>query len=381
MSITRRKMIKATIASAVVVSQFPLAQFGNAETASAGTPVPFLDPLPTSPNRPMIRWDQLTEWITPDKDFFSVQHYGVANVDVSKWALEISGLVNQPKLFTLDELKSMPRREIVSTIECSGNGSSTTFMGAVANVRWTGTPLAPLLKKCGLQKEAVEVVFFGADEKMEKIKEGEYPQNFARSLSVPDALQDKILLAYEMNGKPLPVVHGFPLRVIVPGWYGVAWVKWLKRIEVQDRRFMGRFMARDYVTIRGEERPDCTIWRETSVTRMNVKSIVAHVVQLANGTMRITGVAWTDGTPLQRVELSIDKGGWLPMKHNLKQDSKYSWTFWTYDWKNPESGEHTLVSRATDAKGVIQPCAEDPQIKLKKTYYEANAQYPRRIRV
>ncbi len=381
MSITRRRMIKATIASAVAVSQFPLAQFGDAETASVGTPVPFLDPLSTSPNRPMIRWDQLTEWITPDKDFFSVQHYGVANVDVSKWALEISGLVNQPKMFTLDELKSMARREIVSTIECSGNGSSTTFMGAVANVRWTGTPLAPLLKKCGLQKGAVEVVFFGADEKMEKIKEGEYPQNFARSLSVPDALQDKILLAYEMNGKPLPVAHGFPLRVIVPGWYGVAWVKWLKRIEVQDRRFMGRFMARDYVTIRGEERPDCTIWRETSVTRMNVKSIVAHVVQLANGTMRITGVAWTDGTPLQRVELSIDKGGWLPMKQSFKQNSKYSWTFWTYDWKNPEPGEHTLVSRATDAKGVIQPCTEDPQIKLKKTYYEANAQYPRRIRV
>ena len=254
-------------------------------------------------------------------------------------------------------------------------------MGAVGNARWTGTPLGPLLRECGLRKEGIEVVFFGADEKSEKIKDNDYLQNFARSLSTIDAMQDKIILAYEMNGKPLAPSHGFPLRLIVPGWYGVAWVKWLKRIEVQDRRFMGRFMARDYVTIRGEEGRNRTVWRETSVTRMNVKSIVARVVRKANGTLLVSGAAWTDGTPLRSVELKIDNGPWIGTQLNRKQQAKYGWTFWSYNWKKPEAGEHTLVSRATDENGTIQPAADDPRIKLKKTYYEANQQYPRKIRV
>lgn len=254
-------------------------------------------------------------------------------------------------------------------------------MGAVGNTRWTGTPLGPLLRECGLKKEGIEIVFFGSDEKTEKIKDHDYPQNFARSLSMQDACQDKILLAYEMDGQPLLPGHGFLLRLIVPGWYGVAWVKRLKRIEVQDRRFMGRFMARDYVTIRGEERPDCIIWRETSVTRLNVKSIVARVVRRPNGTLRITGAAWTDGTPLKHVELKIDNGPWLTAELGRKQQANHAWTFWSYDWKDPEPGEHSLVSRATDVNGTIQPAADDPTIKLKKTYYEANQQYPPKIQL
>jgi DMSO/TMAO reductase YedYZ molybdopterin-dependent catalytic subunit len=314
-------------------------------------------------------------------DFFAVSHYGVANMDAAHWRLEVSGLVERPKSFSLDELKSRPRKEITATLECSGNGSAKNFMGAVGNARWGGTPLKSLLKECALKSGGIEVVFFAADEKTEKIKDHDYLQNFGRSLSVADALQDKILLAYEMNGKPLPPQHGFPLRLIVPGWYGIAWVKWLKRIEVQDRRFMGRFMARDYVTIRGEERPDGIVWRETSVTRLNVKSIVAGAIRRPDGTLSIGGIAWTDGTPLRSVELKIDEGPWMAARIDHSQQSKYAWSLWNYDWKNPSSGEHTLVSRATDANGTLQPSADDPIIKLKKTYYEANQQYPRKIRI
>jgi len=224
-------------------------------------------------------------------------------------------------------------------------------MGAIGNVKWTGTPLGPLLKECGLLDRAVEIVFFGADEKIEKLRDKEYLQNFARSLSRTDAFRDDIILAYEMNGEPLEQGHGAPLRLIVPGWFGIAWVKWLTRIEALDRRYMSKYMAREYVTIRGEERNGRSIWRETSVGPMDVKSIIARAVRLNDGTLRLSGAAWTDGTPLRRVEVKIDDGGWLGVRLEEKNRSKYSWTFWNYDWRNPAPGDHTVVSRPSTPKG------------------------------
>ncbi|HZM04376.1 MAG TPA: sulfite oxidase [Candidatus Saccharimonadales bacterium] len=378
LAVNRRDMIKGSAAAmALAWANFSLA----GGSAAPGIPVPFLDPLPVPADRPMLSLDQLPAWTTPLPDFFAVNHYGAATIDAAQWRLEVTGLVKRPKSFSLEDLKSRHHAEITATLECSGNGSAKTFMGAVGNARWGGAPLGRLLKECGLKSQGIEVVFFGADEKTEKIKGHDYLQNFGRSLSVTDALRDKILLAYEMNGKPLEPKHGFPLRLIVPGWYGIAWVKWLKRIEIRDRRFMGRFMARDYVTIRGEERPDGMVWRETSVTRLNVKSIVAAAMRRPNGTVTISGMAWSDGTPLRSVELKIDEGPWLPARIDHSQHSQYAWSFWNYEWQNPSAGEHTLVSRATDAKGTIQPSADDPLIKLKKTYYEANEQYPRKIRI
>ncbi len=380
--LNRRETLKGGLAAAALaLSPAPLRLLAAGLPADPGVLLPFLDRQPATPERPMVQWEELTEWMTPFENFFSVSHYGAAKVDADKWRLEITGLVRQSKSFSLDDLKSRRRKEVTATLECSGNGSAPTFMGAVGNTRWAGTPLAPLLRECGLRRDGIEIVFFGADEKVETIKGGEYPQNFARSLSVTDALQDKIILAYEMNGKPLQPGHGFPLRLIVPGWYGVAWVKWLKRIEVQDRRFMGRFMARDYVTIRGEERPDCTVWRETSVTRLNVKSLVARVVRRPDRALSVTGAAWTDGAPLKSVELKIDDGPWLATRIDPHRQSPYAWSFWNYVWKDPPAGEHVLVSRATDIHGVLQPSADDPVIKLKKTYYEASQQYPRRIKI
>lgn len=367
---------------AAAFAQNPLPLFGFPGDEEGSTPLPFLDPQPIDPTRKMIKWEDLREWITPVGDLFAVNHYGVvSDVDASKWSLDLSGFVRTPRRYTLAEIQSRTRREVTATIECSGNGAGTGFMGAVGNARWVGTPLGPLLKECGLLDRAREVVFFGADEKVEKIREADYKQNFARSLSLEEAFRREVLVCWEMDGKPLTQGHGFPLRLVVPGWYGIAWVKWLNRIEVHDRRYMSKYMARDYVTIRGEERDGKTIWRETSVSLMNVKSLVGRVLKLRDGTIRISGAAWTDGTPLDKVELKIDDGRWQRVELRSHRDSKYAWTFWSFDWHRPEAGDHTLVSRATDSNGVVQPSKEDPRIRLKKTYWEANEQYPRRIKV
>ncbi|MBI4327769.1 MAG: molybdopterin-dependent oxidoreductase [Chloroflexi bacterium] len=378
-SLNRRDMIKGSVAwAALALARHPLTALGLNTPAADEVLVPFLDPQP--PGK-MLRWDQLRSWITANEDLFAVSHYGTPEVELSRWNLEIAGLVRHPKVWSLSEIKSRQRKEVTATLECSGNSSNPGFMGAIGNIKWTGTPLAPLLKECGLLDRAVEIVFFGADQKVEKIRDKDYEQNFARSLARGDALRGEILLAYEMNGEPLTQAHGAPLRLIVPGWFGIAWVKWLSRIEALDRRYMSKYMAREYVTIRGEEKEGRTIWRETSVGPMDVKSIVARVVRRQEGTLRISGAAWTDGTPLAKVELQIDNGPWTTVELDKRQHARYAWTFWHHDWKLAQPGEHKLVSRATDAEGRVQPSLDDPAIKLKRTYWEANQQWPRKIRL
>jgi DMSO/TMAO reductase YedYZ molybdopterin-dependent catalytic subunit len=330
----------------------------------------------------MLHWDELKDWITPSDQLYNVSHYGMAKVAAEGYKLQIDGLVEKPKSLTLDEIKKLPRKEITATLECSGNGVDKGFVAAIGNVKWAGTPLAPLLKECGLAPEAVEVAFWGSDKKKEKIRDGEYEQNFARALSIADAQRDDLILAYEMNGQPLTGGHGFPLRLVVPGWYGITWVKWLNRIEVRDHRLMNRFMARDYVTIRGEELPDGKIaWKESSVGPMNLKSFVAKVVKRKDGTLTITGAAWSGLTPVKAVEVKIDDGDWLGATIDESQKEPYTWRFWSIDWKDAKAGEHTITSRAIDAKANIQPAADDPAIKLKKTYWEANQQWPRKVKI
>ncbi len=343
--------------------------------------IPFLDAQPIDPKKPMLKWDELTEWVTPTDHFFDVSHYGTAKVAADDWKLRIDGLVANPVALSLDELKARPRKEVTATLECSGNGAAASFMGAIGNARWAGTPLAPLLKEAGPMADAVQVVFWGADTGKEKVhKDMEFEANFARSLSMPEALRDDILLAYEMNGQPLSAGHGFPLRLIVPGWYGIAWVKWLARIEMVDRPFQNRFMARDYVTLRGEERDGRIVYKETSVGPMNVKSLVARVTRRPDGLVRVMGAAWTNGT-IKRVEVKVDDGDWVPARLDDRHIEPFCWQFWSFDWKDAKPGEHTVVSRAIDEKGRVQPAADDPAIKLKKTYWEANAQYPRRVKL
>ena len=378
--LSRRDMIKASVATAAFAfTQYPLSLFGGPEAEPGGVLLPFLDPQPDV--KKQTRWHELTNWITGNEDLYVVSHYGQPALKEEDHLLEISGLVRKPKKLTMAEIKARKRRTVTATLECGGNGLGPGFMGAIGNVRWTGTPLADLLDDCAPLKRGIEVVFFGADQKTEKIRDKDYPQNFARSLHISDARRDDILLCYEFNGQPLTKEHGFPLRLVVPGWFGISWIKWLNRIEVLDRRYMSKYMASEYVTLRGEERDGKEIWRLTSVGPMNVKSIIARAVKMPDSTVRLTGAAWGDGTPLKAVEVKIDDGPWQRAKIDRSSRDKYTWRFFSYDWKNPSPGEHMVVSRAIDEEGRVQPSAEDPAIKLKKTYWEANQQWPRKIRL
>jgi DMSO/TMAO reductase YedYZ molybdopterin-dependent catalytic subunit len=378
-AVTRRDMIKGSVAfAAIAFAHYPLATFGFGDPEDGAELVPFTDKQAGTNG---IKWEDLKSWITPNDQVYRVQHYNTPKIDAATWHLEIGGLVRKPRQFTLNDLKNRRRKTITATLECSGNSNSSGFMGAIANVRWTGTPLAPLLKECEPYKRGIEVAFFGTDTAKDELKKIEYTANFSRGLHISDAMRDDILLCYEMNNEPLSVSHGAPVRLVVPGWFGIAWVKWLSRIEVLDRRIMGKYMAREYVTLRAEDRDDKIIFRETSIGPVLVKSIAARALRLRDGTWRIQGAAWSDGTPLVKVELKIDDGPWQPVTLDRKNRSKYCWTFWNYDWKKPEAGEHTLVSRATDAEGREQPTADDPKIRLKKTYWEANQQWPRTIKV
>lgn len=381
---SRRQLMRMSVASAALaMAARPLAAFGFAEPAEGEEVVPFLEPQP-DPKGGQLHWDKLApgDWQTPTSQMYHVSHYGVAKVDEKDWTLEVGGLVEKPTTLTLDQIKARPRKEITATLECGGNGNNAGFMGAVGNCTWAGTPLAPLLKECGIKPAAIEAAFWGADLKTEKIRNQDFEQNFARTLPIADVTtRDDLLLCYEQNGQPLTQGHGFPLRLVVPGWYGIAWVKWLWNIELRDRRLMTKYVAREYVTIYGEQHGDKVLWKERSVGPLNVKSIVARVVKRKDGTHVVNGAAWTQGR-VKSVELKIDDGPWTPVELQRRNDQpQHTWSMWTYEWKDVKPGTHTLVSRATDEQGRVQPSADDPAIKLKKTYWEANQQVPRRVRV
>lgn len=362
----------------------PLAASGLGP-ADDETLLPFLDVQPAGK---MLRWQNLTSWVTENENLYEVTHYtkpaiAAGSVDPKAWMVEFTGEARHPRTLSLADLQKRPRKTITATLECGGNGASVGFMGAIGNIRWTGVALGPLLDDLGLTHRSEEVVFYGADEKVEKIRDNDYPQHFGRSLTLEHARRPEVLLAWAMNGEPLEPKHGYPLRLIVPGWFGIAWVKWLRRVDILDRRFMGRWMAREYVTIRGEERAGGEVnWRETSVCNMDVKSIVARAVRRRDGDLRFTGAAWSDGTPIQKVEIKIDDGPWQPAILEPKpRDARFTWSFWRLDCPAPTSGDHTVVSRATDADGRVQPAPDDPGIRNKKTYWEANQQWPRKLRL
>jgi DMSO/TMAO reductase YedYZ molybdopterin-dependent catalytic subunit len=168
------------------------------------------------------------------------------------------------------------------------------------------------------------------------------------------------------------------VRLIAPAWYGIANVKWLKRIEVRETRYMGRFMPRDYVTIREEQCDGEAVWMETSVSRALLKSVPAKVTR-KNGQYRIVGAAW--GAPMAQVEVQIDDGPWVPATIDRSEDAEFAWKIWSLEWANPSPGEHTIVSRAIDTQGNVQPTPDDPRIAKKRTYWESNGQVTRRIRI
>ena len=317
---------------------------------------------------------ELSSRVTPTEDFFAVAHYGYPDLDAASYRLQVMGLVERPLTLTLDELKARPRVELDPVFECSGN-SRGRFHGMVGNAIWAGTPLIPLLAEARPTADSREVYFWGADTGTEEIRGNEYEQNFARSMSLDHVTERSPILAYEMNGEPLPVVHGFPVRLIVPGWYGICQVKWLQRIELGADGLMTRFMARDYVTLMGREANGQTEWVETSVTHQRVKSVVARVTRSGNR-FRVFGVAWSDGTPLDRVEVRVDDGAWRAATLE-RPDDPHSWTFFTLDTRGLTPGEHTVVSRAIDEEGRTQPV----DLSMKRTRWENNELFLRTIQV
>jgi DMSO/TMAO reductase YedYZ molybdopterin-dependent catalytic subunit len=358
---------------------------GFAQTSSVEKVVPWADqpaavPAAAAAIKAQTPWEQLDGWITPNEKFFAIAHYNVPTLDERNWRLDVTGLVAKPLTLTIKDLKALPRREIISTIECSGNNGLPFLTSAVGNAKWGGASLAQILKSAQIKPGAIEVVFFGADQGEEILRKGtplelKTASNFGRSMSVEDATKQENLVAYEMNGSPLPVANGFPARLITPGWYGVANVKWLRRIEVRDTRFMGRFMGRDYVTVREEQRDGETTTVETSVGKLLLKSAPGRVTQ-RNGRYRIAGMAWGPA-PIAAVEVKIDNEPWKKAVLDTNA-SPFAWRFWHLDW-SPSPGEHTVTSRAIDRAGNMQPAADDASIVNKKTYWESNGQITRRV--
>jgi DMSO/TMAO reductase YedYZ molybdopterin-dependent catalytic subunit len=352
------------------------------QESAGGEVIPWLDqpeenPVPEAVVQ-QLTWEELDSWLTPNDEFFVIKHFNLPELNEQDWHLEISGLVEQPVTLTLADLKALERQEVTFALECSGNTGLPFFTGGIGNATWAGTPLAPLLDEVGVLESGIEVVFWGADAGEQVWRDVTITEQFARSMSLADVRADGALIVYEMNGEPLPPLHGFPARLIIPGWYGVANVKWLTRIEVRDARYQGHFMARDYVTIREEERDGETAWTFTSVGRARLKSAPAKVTKL-DEKYSITGAAW--GAPIAEVEVRIDDGAWQPATLTTGKGEEFAWVFWEVDWGTPPQGEHTVTSRATAVDGEIQPAPDDPYLAGKTTYWESNGQITRRIRI
>jgi DMSO/TMAO reductase YedYZ molybdopterin-dependent catalytic subunit len=323
--------------------------------------------------------------ITPNDQFFFIQHYNRPEIDANAYRLKFTGMVNKPAQLSLADLKAMKSTELVNGYECSGN-SARFFDGLSSCGRFTGVPLNHVLKHVGVGAKAREVVFFGTDRKKEDIvfRQDTYKleQQFGRSITLENAMKPEPLLAYALNGQPLARDQGFPVRLIMPGWYGVANVKWISEIHLQEDRYLGNFQARWYRNLwgvggAGTDDDPATQWVENEVTRMQLKSVLARV-RKSGDRYRVFGFVLNDGTPLKSVELSVDGGPWQPAALD-KSNTRYSWKLFTFDWRSPSAGEHTLVSRATDVEGTVEPTRAD--LSRKKTFLEDNAQFPRKITI
>jgi len=380
--ITRRESWKIGLGA---TSLLALRDWALPALAEGETLVPFTD-LPAKvefvrpPDRRTLDVRRIDGPLTPADQFFTTQHYGHPEIDPAAFRLRISGLVERPEAFSLDELKKMRGTELMFGFECSGN--RRPLQGLSGNGRWTGVPLKAVLDQAGVKPQAREFVFFGADHGEEDVDFrgtiNKVDQQFGRSLTREKALSPEPLLAYALNGAPLTRHQGSPLRLLVPGWYGVAQVKWLSEIHVQEDPYLGKFQARWYRTLKSETIDGETKWVETAVTRMHLKSFIARVTS-EGGQHKVLGVVLNDGTPIKSVEVKVDDGAWEPAALDPATRAKYSWKLFTYIWKGATPGDHTLVSRVTDVTGKVQPTEEE--LKGKKTFLEDNSQHPRKVRI
>jgi DMSO/TMAO reductase YedYZ molybdopterin-dependent catalytic subunit len=381
---TRRDILKGGLAMAGLglagVPEWALPLLAQGETLVPFTDLPESVNVAPAPDRRVLDIRKIDGPFTPRDQFYTIQHYGHPPVDETAFRLKVSGLVDRPLSLSLDELRKIRAAELVAGFECSGN--RRPLQGLSSNGRWTGVPLRAVLDRAGVKAQGREFVFFGADRGKEEVEfrtqKFEVEQQFGRSLSRDQALSGEPFLAYALNGEPLTAHQGFPLRLIVPGWYGVANVKWLSEIHVQAEQYLGKFQARWYRTLRGEMINGETKWTEAAVTRMQLKSFIARVSR-EGGRHKVLGVVLNDGTPLKAVEVRVDEGPWRPAVFDQATTSRYSWKLFTYMWDGASAGEHTIVSRVTDVNGRIQPTAEE--LENKKTFLEDNSQHPRKVMI
>jgi DMSO/TMAO reductase YedYZ molybdopterin-dependent catalytic subunit len=310
--------------------------------------------------------ESVRSWVTPNRLFFIRNHFAVPTLELAEYRLRVEGCVERPIELTWDVLATLPERTVFATVECAGNGRSFLQTrqpgvpwgaGAIGHAEWTGVPLRDVLEQAGFRPEAVEVLCEGADRGSEA--DHPEPMHFARSLPLAKALDPDTLLALRMNGELLEPSHGFPVRLFVPGWYGVASVKWLRRIEVLDRPFQGYFQTTKYTvqrrTARGME--------PVTVGPMAVKSEILRPhpgAKLGLGTNRVFGVAWAGQEAVARVEVSTDAGRSWSAAALIGPQAAYSWALWEYLWEVAEPGEYILLARAVAVNGQIQPAEHDP---------------------
>ncbi|MGH2572435.1 MAG: sulfite oxidase [Actinomycetota bacterium] len=298
--------------------------------------------------------------VTPTGMHYLLVHFDIPAVDAESWRLEIGGNVERPLSLSLDDIRARPARTIPVTMECAGNGRARLIPRAISNpwldeaigtAEWTGTPLRDVIADASVQPDTAELVFTGADHGVQ----GDIEQDYARSLRLEDAKRPEVLLAYEMNGRRLEPQHGAPLRLLVPGWYGMTSVKWLTRIEAVTRPFDGYQQVVAYRYQQDEEDPG------ERVTRIRVRALMippgypdfpSRRRFVDAGMVLLRGRAWGGTAPILRVEVGVD-GMWEDAKLE-PAIGEFAWCAWSYEW-DATPGEHTLSCRATDADGDTQP--------------------------
>jgi DMSO/TMAO reductase YedYZ molybdopterin-dependent catalytic subunit len=298
--------------------------------------------------------------VTPTGLHYLLVHFDIPAVDPDAWRLRLDGLVDRPLEITLADLRARPARTLPVTLECAGNGrarlqprplSNPWLLEAIGTAEWTGTSLARLLEEAGLRDEAQELVFTGLDRGVQ----GGVEHDYQRGLSIAEARREEVLLAYAMNGEPLQPQHGSPVRLLVPGWYGMASVKWLRRIEAIDRPFEGYQQGTAYRFKADADDPG------DPVSRIRVRALMAppgipdyftRQRLVDAGRVRLQGRAWSGGAPVTRVEVGVD-GTWSDAEL-APAVGEWAWRGWSFDW-DATAGVHRLACRATDASGATQP--------------------------
>ncbi len=304
--------------------------------------------------------------LTPAGLHYLLVHFDIPYLDAPQLTLTLDGAVATPLTLSLDDLRGRPRVSLPVTLECAGNGrarlhprpvSQPWLVEAVGTAEWTGTPLAPLLREAGLSDDVVDLVFTGADHGVER----GVVQEYQRGLPRDDALREEVLLAYEMNGAPLPPQHGFPLRLVIPGWYGMAHVKWLTRITASTEPFTGYQNAVAYRLKTEADEPGEPVTRIQPRALMippGYPDFMSRNRFLPPGTHAVTGRAWSGLAPVTLVEFSVDNGQtWSPAELEPAL-GQWAWARWRTQWTVTEPGRYELLARATDATGTVQPVAQ-----------------------